>query len=169
MQNRIPLAWGLFLLVIGLTVAAILLTSPAPVPTGFQKDPRVQTFEDMKADGGQAIYIEDQAAEATEVRVGYAVCATPCFVEIFDDANGVPGEQIGVSEPLPEGGEHLTVPLSTPLLAGQVYYAMLRKDDGDGVFIEANDPPLTNAKGVTAIMSFLAGEGNEPETEAVMP
>ncbi len=170
MQNRIPLAWGLFLLAIGLTIAGILLTSPKAIPSSeAPKDPRVQTFEAMRADGGQGIYVEDQAAGVTEVSVGFAVCASPCFVAIFDDASGVPGKPIGVSTLLPEGGEHVHISLETPLLNDAVYYAMLRKDNGDGTFLESTDAPLTNAGGITASMSFLANEGAEPETEAVMP
>ncbi len=170
MQSRIPLAWGFFLLAIGVTIAGILIFSPAPVPSSeLLVDPRVQTFEAMKADGGQGIYVEDQPAGVQEVQIGFAVCSSPCFVAIFDDASGVPGKPIGVSALLPEGGEHVRVSLETPLLNDAVYYAMLRKDNGDGTFLETTDGPLANAGGVTALMTFLAKEGAAPEMEAVMP
>lgn len=167
--NRIPLIWGIFLLGIGLTIAAILLTTPPPAPL-FQGEvpPRVQTFETMKADGGYGIYLEDQPAGQSTVSVGFAVCSS-CFVVIFDNANGVPGTQMGASMFLAEGGEHVSISLEEPLVSDEVYYAMLRKDNGDGVYEPSMDPPLTNTSGVTALMSFLALSGSEPETASVLP
>ncbi len=128
---------------------------------GTQSTPRQQTFRGMLAGGTSAIYVEDQPAGSSTVAVGFAVMKDAGFVAIYDGEGGHPGKEIGRSSPLSAGGgEHLTVPTSTPLSGGQIYYAILLDKDG---------AELADADGNVVLMSFAARAGAEPETGAVQP
>lgn len=155
-------------------IAAILATGPdSPTSTATQTDApdptRTATFEGMLALGGNAIYVENQTAGSTFVLVGFAVLSQPGFVVIYSDNGGVPGSVIGESFLLPSGGEHLIVPLDEPLVDGQVYYAMLYHDDGDGRFREDADTQATDSQQSVILMSFLASAESEPESGPVLP
>jgi hypothetical protein len=133
-------------------------------------DPRQRTFDRMRAGGGGAVYAEDQPAGATEALVGFAVTEAAGFVAVYDDADGVPGEVIGVSGLLPAGGgEHVVVPLTRPFVEGEVYYAMLRRDDGDGSFEPDEDSPAVDSSDAVAVMSFVARATATPEDGPVEP
>ena len=122
---------------------------------------REETFRQMLSASQNGVYLEDQAADARAVTVGYAVASQAGYVEIRADDHGVPGAAIGRSGSLPTGRtEHFSVALSEPLLDKAVYYALLLNTDGTGV---------TDADGNVVLMSFAAHAGATPEDGPVDP
>lgn len=172
-MSRKPFVLAGILATVAVLAAGIVLTSRVP-GSGTRGDtpetPRERTFDQMLQDGTSAIYVEDQAAGAAGVAVGFAVMREPGFVVVFDDDGGVPGNAIGVSELLPPGGgEHVPVTLGAPLSDGEIYYAVLYRDDGDGRFDAAVDAQLTDAQDDVVLMTFAALTDAMPEEGAVLP
>ncbi|MFA4845934.1 MAG: hypothetical protein WC654_05225 [Patescibacteria group bacterium] len=171
----VPKLWIFFFVAVTVIILAIFVSQPdASVQTGVLEestieDTRGTTFTTMLEKGGNAIYVEDQLSETLSVRVGFVVLSAPGFVVIFNDAGGVPGVPIGMSDFLTEGGEHLAVPLEESLQEGQIYYAMLYLDDGNGEFSADTDTQAADSEDSVVLMSFLASHDADPESEAVSP
>jgi hypothetical protein len=119
--------------------------------------------------GDDAIYVENQTGGSTFVLAGFAVLSKPGFIVIYDDQSGVPGSFVGKSMLLPTGGEHVIVPVDEPLVDGQVYYAMLYHDDGDGQFREDEDTQVIDSADSVVLMTFLASSQASPEVGSVNP
>jgi len=173
MNNQIPKSWILlFLAVVGILVG-LYLTSPDPVVTGesdaLPETSRAITFEGMLLTGGNAIYLENQTAEQTQVLIGYVVLSAAGYVVVYDDNDGVPGEVVGVSDLLEDGGEHILMRVDEPLQDGEIYYAMLFHDDGDGLFRALSDTQAIDSTDSVILMTFEATIDAAPEVEAVMP
>jgi hypothetical protein len=172
MPSKTPISWIIVLVAVAGIVAAIILTSPrgpliAPSSeedAGETVNPRDETFGSMLRVGPNAIYVDTQTAGASSVLVGIAAMEKPGYVVIHADDGGVPGRIIGTSELRSEGGEQFEVSLSEALVDGQVYYAMLHTDDGDGSFDAAKDAPVTDMDGNVILMSFEARTGYQPST-----
>ncbi len=163
-MRRLLLLVASTLVLVAAVSAAVWTTNRKESPVPFEDaavSPRVRSFESMKADGGSAIYVENQEAGSSVVSVGYAVMEMAGYVEIYADDGGHPGARIGTSAPLPSGGgEHVSVSLDVPLAAHEIYYAML---------VDQGRKPITDSEGNIALMSFTALPGVAPETEAVQP
>jgi hypothetical protein len=102
------------------------------------------------------IIVQDQAVGANVV-VSYAATSVPSFVAIQQELEGPP-RILAVSQLLPEGEAHnFRVPIEGGLPGG-FYYAMLRKDDGDGRFDAARDGIVRDARGAAAITRFLVSD-----------
>jgi len=105
----------------------------------------------------EALSVPDQG-QTDAIRVEMAAQVTSGFVVIYDDEEG-PGKIMGVSRRLPKGvTRDAVVPLQQPLAAGY-YYAMIRRDDGDGTFDPDKDPPARDGRGVIVMTRFLASTG----------
>jgi hypothetical protein len=105
----------------------------------------------------EAISVPDQA-QADRIKVGLTALSEPGYVVIYDDEEG-PGKILGVSRRLPKGvTRDLEVPLQQPPAAGW-YYAMIRRDDGDGNFDPDKDAPVRDARGAIVMTRFLASTG----------
>ncbi len=171
----VPKSWIFFFVAVVLIIFGIYFTqpeAPSQTPTveeSTAEQTRGTTFQGMLGRGGDAIYVEDQMVGTLMVQVGFVVLSVPGFVVIYDDAAGVPGSVIGSSELLQDGGEHLVVNVDDSLVDEQVYYAMLYHDDGDGVFDVERDAQATDFEDSVVLMSFLASENAQPESEAVSP
>ena len=65
------------------------------------------------------------------------------FVTIHESVGPAPGEIIGTSSYLPEGETvDAIIPLSTAMVPGLTYVALLHVDDGDGVYDTLKDMPV---------------------------
>lgn len=105
-----------------------------------------------------AIYAPDQKP-ANEVVIGLAVLKDGGYVVIHEESDGKPGVIVGTSALL-EAGSHnnLGVGLSRSSANGEGLFAMLHKDNGDGVFSAENDVPITGSTGDIIMMRFLIDE-----------
>ena len=166
-MKRVWIVPGLIVIVAAGVAVAILLSyrndrlNAENLSLGTQATPRERTFQTMLSTGTSAVYVEDQAAGSETVAIGFAVMESEGFVAIYDSEGGHPGKEIARSSLLPAGGgQHLTIPLGSPLLDGQIYYAVLLAKDGS----ELADPDAN-----VILMSFAARAGAEPETGAVQP
>ncbi len=174
MQNAVPKLWIFFFVIVLVLVMAILTSSSqTPVSESLESSTpettRYTTYENMLERGDNAIYVENQNSHSTFVLVGFAVLSKPGFIVIYDDNSGVPGSIVGESMLLPTGGEHLIVPVETPLLQDQVYYAMLYHDSGDGRFRIDDDTQVVDSEQSVVLMTFLAINQAAPETGPVVP
>lgn len=176
MSSKAPLSWILLLIAIAGVVAALILTSPTgplkapstPEEAGGETTPREDNFTGMMRLGPNAIYLDTQTAGIDEVLVGIVAMEQPGFVVIHADDNGTPGEIIGFSTLLTEGGQGFTVSVDRPLVDGGVYYAVLYTDDGDGMFGAKVDSQVVDAEGSVILMTFEAQEGYVPEDNAAL-
>jgi hypothetical protein len=80
------------------------------------------------------------------------------WVEIHKDNKGQPGEIIGTAW-VDAGVNPVKVTLTSPIVDGGTYYAMLHSDDGDKKFDAAKDLPLKDANG-NVIMRIFKGSVN---------
>lgn len=121
---------------------------------GHATSGRVASFLHLDRD---AISVSDQAP-SEQIRIEAAALKAPGFVVVYDDEEG-PGKAMGVSRRLSRGVTRgLEVALPQPPIAGY-YYAMLRRDDGDGKFDPDKDPPERDASGAIVMARFLASTG----------
>jgi len=105
-----------------------------------------------------SLAVSDQTANALSVTVDSATLSQPGFIAIHSDANGAPGNDIAASGLLTTG-THADVAITASLVNGQTYWAMLRSDDGNRVFSEANDPTLVDALGKAIMVKFTVQGG----------
>lgn len=174
MNNQIPKSWIFLFLAVGAVLVGLYLTTPEPQSSTSQESEaleptRAQTFETMLEVGEDAIYLENQTSGETQVQVGYVILSEPGFVVIYNDQAGIPGEVIGVSQFLQEGGEHLLVRVDELLENAGVYYAALHHDNGDKRFDLARDVLVNDTNDSVVLMTFLAQEDAVPEDGPVMP
>ncbi len=173
MNKRILITSVGFLVTTGIIVAilgsrpdnnAFITLDPLP--------PRVQTFEQMKAASGAGIYVEDQPAGAAEVVIGYAVMPAGGFIAIHADNGGVPGQMVGISSVYPQGGEHLVISVSPPLVEEEIYYAIVYTDPNEDpikALSSGKARALTSNDDNVVMMSFAATASAVPETQPVEP
>ncbi len=165
-RQTLPKTWiFFFILMVILVIGAWIETG---LPTDHKKiahlaesssvamsaKPRHDDFK--LAGSGSSIELTDQIFQAKFVFVKAVTFASPGFVALYADDHGMPGAQIGVSGLIDGAKEGLMIPTSIQLQAGQIYYAMLRKDDGDGIFNENKDVPISDEKSTVILVNFVA-------------
>lgn len=176
MQEKLPKSWIIVFIAVMAAVIGFALTSqpdepiqPEEAKETTMEPSRAATFEGMLETGSDAIYLDNQTAGQSEVIVGYVVLSQPGFVVIAADNDGVPGERVGTSRWMDNGGEHVSIGLDQALELDQVYYAVVHHDNGDGAFNVTTDPAATDAEDSVVLMTFLAWEDAVPEPSPVMP
>lgn len=101
------------------------------------------------------VRLSPQEGDGTVVVVDEVVLTgSPGFVVIYDDGDGAPGRQIGVSDVLTAGrSTDVRVELDEPLEATAVVHAMLHlDDDGNSAFdYPAHDAPATAGEGIVVV------------------
>ncbi len=117
--------------------------------------------------GKNAIYVAEQKPSKT-VTVAAVRLNQPGFVVIHEDAAGVPGAVLGASVLLPVGDVKNIppLPLSRETKDGDMIYAMLHIDDGDGIFDLIRDAPARDPIGespVTMIIHVSAKATESPD------
>lgn len=79
----------------------------------------------------------------------------PGYVAIHEDASGKPGKVIGYAK-FDKGINPGRITLTSPLIDGKMYYAILHNDDGDNVFDETKDAAIKDANGNVIMKTFRA-------------
>ena len=79
----------------------------------------------------------------------------PGYVAIHKDNKGTPGDVIGYAH-FDAGINPGKITLSSPMVDGQMYYAMLHSDNGDSKFDPTTDAPLTDSNGSVIMKTFRA-------------
>ncbi len=172
MQRNIPKSWIFVFLVVTTLVIVILLIGPEKqiskqkqVEQSQQamEPSRYATFESMLEAADNAIYVDNQKTGSSSVQIGLVILSSPGYIVLFNDQEGIPGSVIGQSELLSSGGEHFKVPVNSPLQEGEVYYAILYHDDGDGRFRLEKDLQVTDTENSVMLMNFIASQKTESE------
>lgn len=179
MEQKVPKLWIFFFFLVVFLVIGLVFTTPNRSFLEEAKDGdsevvldesvRSKTFESMLETGQDAVYIENQNSSQREITVGYVVLSHPGYVVIYNDNGGIPGNVIGDSGLLQEGGEHIAIRLDEALVEQGVYYAVLYHDDGDNEFYEVHDPQVIDSQGSVILMTFEALETANPEIGIVQP
>ncbi len=105
-----------------------------------------------------AIYAPDQKP-GNEVVIGLASLKDGGYVVIHEESEGKPGSIIGSSALLDSGDHNNTgITLLRPSVNGEGLFAMLHKDNGDGIFNPADDAPISGSDGNSIMMRFLIDE-----------
>jgi len=113
--------------------------------------------------GNNAIYVSDTKSD-TRVNVDFAIFAKDGYVVIHENNGGIPGAILGNSNSLSVGeSRSFQVPLSRKSVDGEILYAMLHSDNGDGEFNPADDLPIRDDKGNIIFMGFqISNDAIEP-------
>lgn len=171
-QTPLPKTWLFFFVVIVVLVIGAMLqlsidsSSSKVVPAGSSSEirsssnmtDRQKNAENMAAKGGNTVYLENQTAGQSTVKIGFAMFADSGFVVIHEDNNGTPGKIIGSSALIRKRADQIMIQISPPLKKDQVYYAALHRDNGDATFKETDNRFLDDTDGDVTLMSFLATE-----------
>ena len=165
-RQTLPKTWIFFFIIIVILVIGAWLE--AGLPSSHKKialskassntaELTYPRHEDFKLGGsGSSIELTDQIFQAKFVFVKAVTFASPGFVTLYSDDHGMPGAEIGVSGLIHGAKEGLMIPTSIQLQTGQIYYAMMRKDDGDGIFDENKDVPISDEKSTVILVNFVA-------------
>lgn len=162
-HTSIPKTWIFIFVVVLVTIIGAWIQSShkesSPVVQAFeqksQTTERITKANEMIKSGGNSVYIEDQPSGQSNVVVGFTVLTEPGFVVIHEDNNGVPGKVIGSSDLINGRVEQLSIPISDPLVSDHVYYAILHKDNSNGIFLETEDGFMDDKDQTVVMMSFL--------------
>lgn len=100
------------------------------------------------------INVDNQIVDES-VRVKKAVLDQSGFIVVHKDSSGAPGQVIGTSNLL-EPGDYsgIEIDLSEKIESGDKLYAMIRQDNGDGVFNSQEDNPITNEEDNIVFVRF---------------
>jgi len=104
--------------------------------------------------GGDEIFIE----RVDLPDVGYLV--------IHMEKDGKPGEIIGVSDLLPAGiRENFLIKVDEEVVEGDMLFAMIHTDDGDGIFDVSLDVPFIDDNGDIILVEFVIVSAGALEDE----
>ena len=136
-------------------------TESFPSPTSSLKKP-LQEEENLSE---ASISVKDQQAE-NSIIISQALLPQPGYIVIHEDKDGKPGPVIGTSELLQDNIEQLEINLTRPANPGEVLYAMLHKDDGDGQYeFPGDDTPLKDNAGNVVVSKFAILSENTPQNQ----
>lgn len=145
-MNKYILIVGIIVIVIG---AIVLFVRPTQVEEDQTGSPASGFLV-----GSNAIYVADQQP-GDIVSISMAVLQTSGYVVIHEDKDGVLGAILGSSKVLTQGqSTDVNISLSRISQDGEILYAMLHVDDGDGVFDLTQDEPVKNDQGNIILMAF---------------
>lgn len=117
-----------------------------------------------------AIYVAEQAL-GRSVSVSLTRLEKSGFVVIHEDADGAPDKILGVSGLLPVGETEnpKTITLSRVMRDGEIIYAMLHIDNGDGKFDAADDKPALDSVDGAPMMMVVTASKDADEPGIVNP
>jgi len=150
----------IFLVVIAIIIAgffalnSILKTKVVNEDTGKEDQAVMQ-------EPANSVSVPDQAG-GTEIYIEKVSLEVPGYVVVHRSEDGKPGAAIGVSELLPEGEiSNLIISLDEEAVEGDVLFAMLHSDDGDGEFtFPGSDVPILDDEGNIVMVRFsILSEG----------
>lgn len=153
--------WAVIGLLILIAIVILVLrgggavTAPGVTPTPATQ-PETATGDVMV--GKDAIAVTDYSAGETVIAT-IVVLSKPGYVVVHMEADGAPGAVIGNSTLLPSGeSNNVVVSLSRPSTGGEVLYAMLHTDNGDGLYaFPGDDLPTKDEEGNVVLMKFTVG------------
>lgn len=136
-----------------IAILAYFLMSPearAPLRDGEEPD---DTSSAMRM-GEYAVYTPDQKP-GNSVVVSLVALAREGFVVIHDSKDDMPGVVLGTSLLLTaEGHQSITVPLIRTSVDGELFFARLYIDNGDGIFVPKDDRPAVDSFDSPITMPF---------------
>ncbi len=142
------------LVVLGLGYYLIKGRTPAPATTEVTTEETAVVPEEKNL-----VVVSDYTVGKT-VTVARVLLENPGYVIIHEDNQGNPGAIIGTSALLPAGESlDVVVNLIRASKDGEVLYAMLHTDDGDGKFNATVDVPLTDSSGNPVTMNYTVEKG----------
>lgn len=117
-----------------------------------------------------AIYVAEQLP-GRSVSVSVVRLEKSGFVAIHEDVGDLPGTILGVSGLLPAGETKNPLPimLSRATGDGEIIYAMLHSDNGDGQFDAAEDKPVLDLGDGTPMMTIVTVSKDAIEPGIVNP
>jgi len=110
-----------------------------------------------------SVSVPDQAS-GTEVFIDEAVLPDGGYVVIhrannIEGEEGTPGDVIGVSDFMSGTENNFLVTITEETTEGDMLFAMLHTDDGDGIFDSELDTPLTVNESVVMVSFEIVPEG----------
>ena len=124
------------------------------LPNGMPLPP--QQTEPQKPEVNDMIVTHEQKAGG-DILIARALLDQPGFVSISASENGKQGKILGASSLLTKG-EHTNFTIPVKIADKQSYWAVLRTDNGNGTFNEAEDKVTTDSNGIM-ILSRIDGPG----------
>ncbi|CAN5170376.1 hypothetical protein BH11PAT1_BH11PAT1_5170 [soil metagenome] len=113
--------------------------------------------------------VEDNAIAASaqtnsnNATASMVVLTKPGFVVIHEDGNGKPGAIIGTSTILKAGkSDNVKIKLSRKTVKGEMLYAMLHTDNGDGLYTEV-DLPVNGKNREPIMMNVVVDDSESPK------
>jgi hypothetical protein len=107
--------------------------------------------------GPNALVVQDQRP-GKAILVSFVGIEGSGFVTIHADGGGKPGDLLGVSALVAEGATDESVKLSRATRDGETLYAVLRKDDGDGMFDASDDEIVKDFQGNDLVAVFTTSK-----------
>lgn len=140
-------------------------STPCDVPAGWEIVDNSMSTNPLLI-GNDAIYVPDQKPGKT-VEIHTVVMSDKGFVAIHQDSNGKPGAIIGTSKLLPmAGSEGVVITLSRETRNQEVLFAVLHKDDGDGVFNATKDLIVRDDADAEVMIRFTIDVNARPAFES---
>ena len=151
-----------YILIVGIIAIAIGAIELFVRPTQVEEDQTGSPLSGLLV-GSNAIYAADQQPGDT-VSISMAVLQTSGYVVIHEDKDGAPGAILGSSKVLTQGqSTDVSISLSRTSQDGEILYAMLHVDDGDGAFDPTQDGPVKDDQGNIILMTFnISSTAKEP-------
>jgi len=99
-------------------------------------------------------------SKGESITVDYVLMEVKGFVAIHGEVDGKPGEVLGASDLLETGEtENIVIPLTREVKGGEILFAFLHVDDGDGEFsFPGPDIPVTDDYDKIIMSMFKVGE-----------
>lgn len=126
----------------------------------IDEDFLIPTDEAVPNENVFELFVPEQAG-GDNVFIESAMFLDGGYVVLHTEDGGAPGAVIGASELLPAGiTENFLFDIDEEVVEGDVLFAMLHTDDGDGVFNSLLDVPVMNSAGAPIVVKFnIVGEG----------
>lgn len=133
-------------------------TSPSPSLSTPSEDEEKPSEDVVVLKADYSVTVKEQVP-GNRVTIESLTLPATAWLGIHDDQNGKPGVVLGARRF--RSGEYANEFVQlfiTPMKAGETYYAVFLKDDGDDAFDYAKDTPLYDESGNLLMTTFKAGE-----------
>lgn len=130
----------------------------------FDKTSEVETGFPVPGSQNNLIFVADQRPSSTTI-INLVELNKNGYVVIHEDNQGRFGQIIGGTKLLPKGKSiNITANLTRQTVDGEVLYAVMHEDSGDGIFSPNLDGPVLDEEGNAMFMRFYI-DWNAPEIE----
>lgn len=143
--QKVPLSWVIYLVALIFVIGWIVATSqPAPV---------AQISKPIIPESVSDLSINLQIAGSLVITLTDVSLDQPGFVVINQNNQGQPGAILGYSDYLMADQAQVTISLDQPLVAQEVYFAVIHQDNGDQLF-DPLDLPATDSESRVILKTF---------------